>query len=249
MFEDIPGIKHAFFTRQGGVSTGLYESLNCGPGSEDDPENVDKNRQIAMEKLGASAESLCTLYQCHSNEVVTLNDISEYDPSTNADGLVTNKAGITLGILTADCTPVLFADAQNKIIGAAHAGWKGALYGILENTVNAMFELGAANSDIVAAIGPAIGPDSYEIRAEFRDTFLNKDPDSHAFFKAVAKQDHYLFDLPGYVEHRLKKLGLKQVEWVGRDTLSDEDNFFSYRRNTLAGHKDYGRQLSAISLI
>lgn len=244
----VKNIEHVFFGRNGGVSKGIYSSLNCGPGSSDKPEDVKKNREIVLKELSLSDRKLCTLYQCHSNKVVTVKKTETCNQKTEADALVTNSKEIVLGILTADCAPVLFFDEHSAIIGAAHAGWKGALYGILENTVAAMREFGSLNQNIVAAIGPCIGPESYEVSEDFRKKFLREDDSSYDFFKMIAKQNHYLFNLPGYAEHRLRTLGLKSIEWIGLDTLSDEKNFFSYRRSCQRNEQDYGRQVSIIAL-
>jgi len=247
--KDIKEINHGFFTREGGVSDGLYSSLNCGPGSDDNPDNVTKNRAIVAEKIGVDADRLYTLYQCHTNEVEVIDSSSGHNATREADAMVTQEKSVALGILAADCAPVLFADSVSGTIGAAHAGWKGVIGGILENTVAEMYDLGANHHDIVATIGPCIGPDSYEISEEFKDNFLQDDPDNYQFFKITTKSGHHLFDLPGYSKNRLEKLGLKSVQWVDEDTLPQEDKFFSYRRTTLNGEKDYGRQISVITMV
>jgi len=239
-----PNISHGFFTRKGGVSTGIYESLNCGYGSDDSPDNVTENRKKAANQLGSSHENLCTLYQIHSNKVVHVTSPWEYKDSPEADGMVTDIPGIILGVQSADCCPVLFADKEKKIIGAAHAGWKGALSGILENTIEEMRKLGAEN--ITAAIGPTIGKDSYEVGAEFRDEFIAKDGAHEKFFENTG--DKFLFDLPSFVTEILKKSGVENISNSKIDTLTDEENFFSYRRTTKRKEADYGRQLSAIMI-
>ncbi|NDF12440.1 MAG: peptidoglycan editing factor PgeF [Proteobacteria bacterium] len=239
-------IAHGFFGARGGVSSGVYSSLNCGPGSNDDKASVAKNREIAMIALGATTASLCTLYQCHSDKVITIEDT--YDGGVEADALATNVPGKVLGILTADCTPVLFADPEHNVIGAAHAGWKGAFGGILENTVSAMEKLGAKRNTITAVIGPCIRQNSYEVGPEFRIRFMEASMENERFFRPSRKPEHYMFDLAGYCAKRLNAIGLAAVEDVKRDTLPDTGDFFSFRRNTLAGVKDYGRQLSAIVL-
>ncbi len=243
-------IRHGFFKRIGGVSEGIYSSLNCGPGSKDNPDNVKKNRDIAVNTFTnaeiVDSENLHTLYQIHSNKVVTI--IDKFEERPQADALVTNKPGMVLGILTADCTPVLFSDENAKIIGAAHAGWKGACGGILENTVAEMVRLGSRQDNIKAVIGPTIRQKSYEVGAEFYDRFLEFSSDNSVFFIPSKKDDHYMFDLPAYVASRLNNMGLKQVTDVGLDTCSDKESFFSYRRSCLNNEGDYGRNLSVIML-
>ena len=242
------GMAHGFFTREGGISTGLYAGLNCGPGSDDDPKAVGENRARAAHALGARPETLVTAYQVHSPDVVRV--VTPWLPGAapRADGMVTDQPGLVLGVLTADCAPVLFADGDAGIIGAAHAGWKGALGGVLEATVQAMVGLGADPAGIVAAVGPTIAQPSYEVGAEFRDRFTVEAADNDRFFVPSARADHYQFDLPGYVSERLGMLGLGVVEVLDRDTRTEDGLFFSYRRSTLAGERDYGRQLSAITL-
>jgi polyphenol oxidase len=241
------GITHGFFTRSGGCSEGIYESLNCGAGSDDNPENVRKNRFLAAQSLGlVNEECLYSLYQIHSNKVVVLDDI----PSKRyeADAMVTATRGIALGILTADCTPILFADSQNGIIGAAHAGWKGAVSGVMENTIEQMEKLGANRGDIVAAIGPTIAQESYEVGPEFYDRILEEKKANSMFFVPSVKSGHYMFNLPLYVACRLEKAGIKSIEDCTLDTCADRDNFFSYRRSCLEGGNGYGRNLSVITI-
>lgn len=232
---------HGFFTRQGGVSTGLYDSLNCGPGSKDDPTAVSANRAIVAETLGAL--DLRTVYQTHSAKVVHVTD-APWPDRPRADAMVCTTPGIALGALAADCAPVLFADIGAGVIGAAHAGWKGALGGVLEATVDAMTALGA--TDIAAVIGPCIGQRAYEVGPEFMDRFLDDDPENDRFF-AGGLGDRVQFDLPGFALNRLRRAGVR-AEWSGYCTFSDEARFFSYRRATHAGAPDYGRQISAIRL-
>jgi YfiH family protein len=244
-----PGVRHAFFTREGGVSEGLYASLNCGFGSGDDAAKVAENRARALAMAGMPADSLLTAYQVHSPDVVTVTEPWRREDAPKADGMVTDRVGVTLGILTADCTPVLFADAKAGVIGAAHAGWRGAITGVLEATVEAMEKLGAARHKIAAGIGPCIAQRSYEVGPEFPAPFLAQDPENAAFFRPSARERHHMFDLPGYVARRLKLLGLGWVDRLGNDTCAEADRFFSYRRATLKGEKDYGRDLSAICLL
>ena len=245
---DLSGVQHRFFTRQGGVSAGLYSSLNCGYGSGDEPDNVRENRRRAAACFDRGADELLTLYQIHSTDVLTVAGERWISPGApKADALVTDRPGIVLGVLAADCAPVLLADPEARVIGAAHAGWKGALAGVVEATVSAMEKLGARRERLRAAIGPCIGRDSYEVGAEFPAPFLKRDEDAAAFFHTAPRAGHFLFDLAGYLARRIGKAGVA-VEATGHDTLSGEADFFSYRRNTLKGVRDYGRGLSAIAL-
>jgi YfiH family protein len=238
------GIAHGFFGRTGGVSTGIYDSLNCGPGSGDELAAVTQNRsRVAARMTG----ELITLYQIHSDRtVVVLTSWNENRPQ--ADAMVTATPGIALGILTADCAPVLFADPQARVIGAAHAGWKGALGGVIESALAAMETLGADRSRIAAAIGPCIAQDSYEVGAEFRERFAHVDSANGRFFRASDKADHFRFDLENYVVHRLAGAGLANVHALNADTYTREADFFSFRRTTHRGERNYGRQISAIAL-
>lgn len=249
MLGRLPGLRHGFFTRQGGVSTGLYASLNCGVGSGDDTAAVAENRSRACTALGLPAAALTTVYQVHGDEVLTLDAPWPADaPRPKADGLVSATSGVALGILTADCVPVLLADAQARVIGACHAGWKGALGGITDATLRAMRRLGAAPLRIAAAIGPSIRQASYEVGAEFPAAFLAADLANARFFQPGARDGHFQFDLPGYVAARLALAGIATIDDLARDTRSESEHFFSYRRTTLAQEPDYGRQLSAIAL-
>jgi polyphenol oxidase len=241
-------IRHAFFTREGGVSEGVYASLNCGFGSGDDPTKVARNRAIAADALGLAEGRLITCYQVHSATVLTVEKPWQREDSPRADGMVTKQPGIALGVLAADCAPVLFTDAEAGVVGAAHGGWRGALSGVMEATVAAMTALGAEHSRIHAGIGPCIGPDSYEVGPEFPGRFAEIDAASDAFFVPAERLGHFRFDLPGYIAHRLARLGLGGVADVGCDTLADPTRFFSYRRACLTGERDYGRALAAIAL-
>ncbi len=241
-------IKHGFFTRQGGVSDGLYHGLNCGYGSGDEAALVDENRTRAMAQLGVCREDLNTLYQIHSAHAVVAEKPWSLDERPKADAIVTCQPGLAIGIMTADCTPVLFADEQAGVIGAAHAGWRGAIGGVLETTVQAMESLGADRAQIVAAVGPCIHQESYEVGPEFRATFLESDTLYERFFIPSEKANHHLFDLPGFVMTALSMLGLKTLQNVSVDTYTDEERFFSYRRATHLEEADYGRGLSAIVL-
>ncbi len=248
-WSDLPGTRHAFFTRDGGVSAGLYESCNCSFGSGDDPGNVAANRATAMAALDLAPEALATARQVHGTRVVHVEHPWPRDEAPQADGLVTRTPGVAVGILTADCAPVLFADSECGVIGAAHAGWRGALAGIVEATVNAMCALGARREAIVAAVGPCIGHESYEVGPEFPRPFLAEDPAGGALFAPSPREGHFLFDLRGYVARRLAALGLAPVSSTPIDTFTEESHFFSYRRATLRGERDYGRCLSAVALV
>ncbi len=242
----LSGLPHGFFTRRGGVSTGLYASLNCGPGSSDDPAAVQENRRRVAVSLHAP-HGLASLYQVHGREVVAVGDDYDIAQRPKADGLVTRRRGIALGILSADCAPVLFADTEAGVIGACHAGWRGALAGISDATIEAMIALGANRARIKAAIGPCIGQASYEVSNPFRNEFLAADTGNAAFFAAGKRNGHWQFDLPAYLMLRLRQADVA-AETLGLDTCSDAGLFFSYRRMTLLKETDYGRQVSAIAL-
>ena len=244
-----PAIRHAFFTRQGGVSDGMFASLNCGFGSRDDPRNVEHNRAIAAAHLGLAAERLVSCHQVHGTLAITVERPWRRTANPRADGMVSAVPGIALGVLAADCAPVLFADPAARIIGAAHGGWRGTLAGVMESTVAAMTALGAAPAQIRAGIGPCIGQPSYEVGPEFHATFAAADRDSLGFFQPAARADHFLFDLGGYIVHRLARLGLASIERAPHDTAAEEALFFSYRRACLRGETDYGRGLAAIALV
>jgi YfiH family protein len=241
------GVRHGFFTREGGVSGGIYASLNCGYGSDDRAENVTENRARVAGAIDIAADALLTVYQFHSPAVVTVSATWQPDTAPKADAMVTNRPGVALGILAADCAPVLFADSQAGVIGAAHAGWKGALGGVVEATVAAMQALGADRRRIAAAIGPCIAQASYEVSTEFRERFLAETEAHDHFFAAGARPGHFQFDLPAFVCHRLDMAGVSAIETIDRDTYADE-TLFSYRRTTHRGEPDYGRNLSAIAL-
>ena len=245
---ELDGVQHRFFTRRGGVSAGLYSSLNCGYGSGDRPDNVRENRRRVAAQFDLAEPDLLTVHQIHSIDVLTVADRRWTSPGApKADGLVTDRPGVVLGVLAADCAQVLLADAGAGVIGAAHAGWKGALGGIVEATIAAMERLGAKRHDVRAAIGPCIGRESYEVGPEFPAPFLAQDEANAVFFRTAPRAGHFLFDLAGYLAHRIAQAGVA-VSATGHDTLSASDDFFSYRRNTLDGVRDYGRGLSAIAL-
>ena len=243
----LPGIRHAFFTREGGVSEGIYASLNGGIGSSDDTAKVYENRRRMAQAL--DAEHLLTCYQIHSADVVVAGKAWSREDAARADGIVTRVSALAVGASAADCGPLLFADAQAGIVAAAHAGWKGALGGIAEATVEKMESLGAARSNIVVAIGPLIRQQSYEVGPEFVARFEAADPDFKRFFVPSEKPDHARFDLGGLIHLRLEQAGVGRIDDLGLDTYSDEKRFFSYRRTTHRKEADYGRQIAAISLI
>jgi len=243
-----PGIRHAFFTRKGGVSEGVYAALNCGFGSRDDPARVEENRTIAAAQLALPVERLVTCHQVHGTATVTVEQPWRRQENPRADGMVTAVPGIALGVLAADCAPVLFADPEARIIGAAHGGWRGALAGVMEATVAAMAALGAAPSRVRAGIGPCIAQPSYEVGSDLLATFTAADRDSSGFFKPAPRAGHSLFDLGGYIAHRLGRLGIAAIERAPHDTVAEEELFFSYRRACLRGEPDYGRGLAAIAL-
>jgi purine-nucleoside/S-methyl-5'-thioadenosine phosphorylase / adenosine deaminase len=241
---NLPTIAHGFFGRDGGVSQGVYASLNCGPGSRDDPKAVAENRARASAALGSGLR-LVTLGQIHSAIVHPVGAVWDFGVKQEGDGLVTDRLGVALGILTADCAPVLFADPEASVIGAAHAGWKGAVAGVLENTVAVMEKLGARRGQIVAAIGPAISQANYEVGADMRARF---DAGDDRFF-TPGRAGHFHFDLPGYAAHRLRRAGVEKIADLGLCTYPMEAGFFSFRRTTHRGEADYGRELSAIALV
>ncbi len=239
-------LTHGFFTRKGGASSGLFEGLNCGFGSSDQAEAVTMNRARVAEAMGTAPPHLVTVHQTHSADVVVV-DAPLSGPRPEADALVTATPGLVLSVLTADCQPVLFADHEGGVIGAAHAGWKGARDGVLEATVDAMEALGAARDRIVAVIGPSISQRAYEVGPEFVERFLDEDPENSRFF-AGGTGDRTQFDLIGYGLTRLRAAGIAEAEWIGHCTYSDPARFFSYRRATHEGEADYGRLISAIRL-
>nr|WP_081486527.1 peptidoglycan editing factor PgeF [Nitrospirillum amazonense] len=245
---DLPGVRHGYFTRRGGVSTGLYAGRNVGFGSNDAAAAVAENRARCAADLGLPADNLVTVYQVHSPTVVTVERPWAREDAPQADAMVTRRRGIALGILTADCVPVLFADSTAGVVGAAHAGWKGAFTGVLEATVRAMADLGADPARIVAGVGPHIGADSYEVGPEFEARFLEADAGNARFFRPGRRAGHPLFDIGAYVGHRLSGCGLARVAHTGHDTVEREYLFFSYRRSTLRHEGDYGRHISMIAL-
>lgn len=242
----LDGVPHGFLGRRGGVSTGICSGLNVGLGSEDDPAAVAANRDLAVAAV-APCTRLVTVHQIHSAKVATVTAPFASDARPHADAMVTNCPGLALGILTADCTPVLFADTEAGVVAAAHAGWKGALGGVVDASVAAMEALGAERSRIIAAVGPTIARRSYEVDGDFPRPFLDQDPANERFFSSGG-DGHFQFDLEGFVVSRLAATGLGRIEALGLDTYSDPDRFFSYRRASHRGEPDYGRQISLISL-
>jgi YfiH family protein len=244
----LTGIRHAFFTRAGGVSGGVYASLNAGVGSNDEPRNVAENRARMAAVLGVRPERFLTCYQIHSPKAVVAVEPWEAEARPRADAIVTTAAGLAIGVSTADCGPVLFADAQARVIGAAHAGWRGALAGVTDETIAAMERLGAARERMVAALGPMIRQPNYETGNDLRDRFLAAEPANARFFRPAAREQHFMFDLAGYVVARLAAAGIGTIEDVDACTYADAEQFFSYRRMTHSGEADYGRHINAIVL-
>ena len=243
-------IRHGFFTRQGGVSEGIYAGLNVGAGSDDERDRVTENRARVAGWFGLPAEKLATVHQVHSPDVQVIDATyaaGQPQERPKVDAMVTSVPGVALGVLSADCGPILFADGRAGVIGAAHAGWKGALTGVLENTIEAMVALGASRENITAVLGPSIGPASYEVGPEFVERFLAHDPSYETFFSPSAKDGHAMFDLPSLTIRRLREAGVR-AESLGLDTYPDPGRFYSYRRTTHAREPDYGRQISAISI-
>ena len=242
----IPGLRHAFFTRDGGVSGGIYASLNGGTGSSDDPGNVAENRRRMAEQMGVTPENLLTLWQIHSPDAVVASGPWEGE-RPRADAIVTRTEGLAIGVTAADCGPILFVDPNTRVIGAAHAGWKGALTGVLESTVAAMEKLGAERGGIVAAIGPLIRQHSYEVGGEFIERFIEADAENAMFFLPATREGHAMFDLAGFIRMRLENAGVLMIDDIGVDTYADE-RFYSYRRSVHRKEPDYGRHVHAIAL-
>jgi YfiH family protein len=247
-FEGLPGLAHGWFTRQGGVSGGIYAGLNAGLGSKDDPEHVRQNRELVRESLNAG--HLLTVHQYHSAEVVHVEQPFDDAAPPKADAMVTDRPGIALGILTADCGPMLFADAEAGVIGAAHAGWGGAFGGVIEATLLAMTDLGASRDRVVVALGPTLAQVSYEVGPEFLERFTDVDALSARFFSQPKKAPRPFFDLPGYVAHRVQAAGIGPERYtdLARDTYAEPDLFYSYRRSVHEHEPDYGRLIAAIML-
>ncbi len=245
----LSGIRHGFFIRQGGVSTGIYASLNGGQGSNDAPENVTENRRRMAVHLGVDQANLVSSYQVHSIDVAVVKAPWSREDRPKVDAMVTNMPGLALGISTADCGPILFADADAGVIGAAHAGWKGAIGGVLEATIEAMESIGARRETITACLGMTISRQNYEVGPEFVARFVAEDAGNQRFFQASKQADHAMFDLPAYIMMRLGAAGLAAVDDLALCTYADEERFFSYRRVTHRKEPDYGRHISAIALV
>jgi polyphenol oxidase len=244
----IPGLRHAFFSREGGVSGGIYAGLNGGLGSSDDPASVAENRRRMAEQMGVGPEHFLSVWQIHSPDAVVVSGPWQGTARPRADAMVTRTEGLAIGVTTADCGPILFVDPNARVIGAAHAGWKGALTGIVESTVDAMEKLGAERSGIVAAIGPLIRQHSYEVGGEFVERFVEADAENALFFMPSTREGHAMFDLAGFIRTRLENAGVLMIDDTGIDTYSDE-RFYSYRRSVHQGEPDYGRHVHAIALV
>ncbi len=245
----VAGVRHAFFTRAGGVSTGIYASLNGGVGSNDDRANVAENRARMAAALGVARDALATPYQIHSANVVVADAAWTQETRPRADAVVTRVSRLAIGVGTADCGPVLLADHAAGVIGAAHAGWRGALAGVTDAVIAAMERLGAERGRIVAALGPMIRQPSYEVGPELVARFCAADPDNDRFFRPAARPNHALFDLPGYIASRLAATGIGTIEDLAECTYADPGRFFSFRRATHRGEPDYGRHINAIALV
>ncbi|MEO1608389.1 MAG: peptidoglycan editing factor PgeF [Pseudomonadota bacterium] len=246
LLNEAKGLRHGFFTRQGGVSQGIYASLNCGYGSDDNPDAVNENRRRAALHLSCAHTDIVTAYQIHSAQVLVVDALFQPDAVPQGDALVSKTPGLAIGVLTADCTPVLFADPEARIVGAAHAGWRGAASGILEATLEAMEAIGGKRCRIRAAIGPAIHQPNYEVGAEFKAEFLNANPENERFFNQPAQAAKPRFDLPDFCNARLEAAGVNWIDNIDLCTYADESLFFSYRRKIHRLEPDYGRQISAI---
>lgn len=243
-----PDIRHGFFTREGGYSSGDYSGLNCIYGTGDDPQLVQRNRAHIATALGLDPDRLVTPHQHHSADVVVVTQPWNRAEAPRADGLVSARPGVAIGITTADCAPVLFADAQAQVIGAAHAGWRGALGGVTDQVIFEMEKLGARRGNISVAVGPTISGENYEVGPEFHLQFLDDDADNAQFFRPSQKDGHFMFNLPAYLRHRLGAADVGSVEHTGQCTYADPQKFYSYRRATHRGEKTYGGQISAITL-
>ena len=242
----LDSFEHGFFTRLGGISIGIFEGLNCGTGSKDDHKNVQFNRDLVAAEMNVNPQDLITVHQEHSARVVVVD--SPLEVLTKADAIVTDTPNLSISVLTADCLPVLFADKKNHVIGVAHAGWKGALNGILENTVHSMIELGADIKSIKAVIGPCISPSIYEVGQDFFDTFTERNISFQNYFSKGVHQKKYFFNLPKFALDRLYHLKISDAEWIGNCTYHESDKFYSYRRSQHLGELDYGRQISTIKI-
>ena len=249
VLRDLPGIRHGFMTRAGGVSEGIYSSLNCGLGSDDDLERVRENRRRVLRLVGIPAKTLLTAHQIHSPDVLVVEEEWHDGPRPRVDALVTQRPNIAIAASSADCVPILFADPEAHIVAAAHAGWRGAIGGVLQATVKQMCDLGAKPERIRAGVGPCIGPASYEVGPEFPAPFLAQSADNARLFRAAKRAGHFMFDLESYVAATLRALKLGEIEIAHRDTCAEDETFFSYRRSVLRKEPDYGRHVSVIGLV
>jgi polyphenol oxidase len=238
-------LKHCFFSRKNGFSKGAYESLNCGLGSKDKKINVLKNLKLVTQKIGCKQKSLITLNQSHSNKVIYLDDENFSKNKFDGDAIITKSKNTALGVLTADCGSILFYDPKNEIIGSVHSGWKGAISGIIKNTVKKFEELNSNNDDLIAVVGPCIKKENYEVGIDFFDNFMSKDKKNKVFFQKIKKKK-YFFDLRGFINKEIYTLNVKKIENIQMDTFSQKDLFYSYRRSCLNKEKDYGRCISVI---
>jgi len=248
LLSELAGVRHGFFTRSGGVSHGVYATLNGGTGSNDAPDNVEENRARMAIALGVTPDRFLTAYQIHSPDVVVVEEPWTHDRRPRADAMVTRLPRLAIGVSTADCGPLLFADAEAHVIAAAHAGWRGALAGVIEAAIAAMEKLGAQRSRIATALGPTIRQPNYEVGSEFVERFLAADADNKRFFKPSTSSGHAMFDLGGYIAERLQRAGITNFEDLGLCTYAEPERFFSYRRTTKLGEPDYGRHINAIAL-
>jgi YfiH family protein len=244
----LDGIRHAFFTREGGISGGIYESLNSGIGSQDDAAHVAENRARMAQALGVDAGRLITAFQIHSPQVVVADAPWSVETRPRADAIVTKTPGLAIGVSTADCGPLLFADPQARVIGAAHAGWRGAFFGVIEGTIAAMETLGADRGRMTVGLGPLIRQSNYEVSQSFVDEFLRSDESHARFFTPAAREGHAMFDLPGFIASQLERCGIRNFEDVGLCTYADPERFYSYRRSVHRAEPDYGRHVNAIVL-
>jgi YfiH family protein len=249
VLSDLPGIRHGFMTRAGGVSEGIYESLNCGLGSDDEQARVLENRRRVLQLAGIPAKTLLTAYQVHSPDVLVVEEEWRDGPRPKVDALVTSRKNIAIAASHADCVPILFADPDARVVAAAHAGWRGAIGGVLQATVKQMCALGARPEHIRAGVGPCIGAASYEVGPEFPAPFLAQNPANARFFRPAQRARHHMFDLESYVAAELGAMKLGAIEVAHRDTCAEADTFFSYRRSCLHKEPDYGRHVSVIGLV
>ena len=238
-------LKHCFFSRKNGVSKGYYESLNCGLGSADQKENVFKNLEFVAKKIACNKESLITLNQKHTDQVIHFGNTKSVKNKLTGDAIVSEVKNIGIGILTADCAPIFFYDHKKKIIGCAHAGWKGALNGIIRNTVKKFNELNSNNNDLIAVVGPCISKKNYEVKADFFKKFISQDKNNESFFKKISSEK-YVFDLRDFINKELSNLNIKNIDNIEMDTFSEREFFYSYRRSRLNREQDYGRCISVI---